>query len=369
MTDEDANPGASADGQELPAAQGQHQDPADTGKTGSDAGSVNGDDRAEQTTTDAIAEEFPELGDEDDDRDGDEGTQDQDQAKTPDQARKTEDDEPPQGSDQAKQPDEDQGKDGEGDPPKPDDPPRRRIRNLEKQLKEREAEAKQLMGSFETLNTLFQKAGLDPAKAADELDTLAKAKDGDQAARAALASRFGIQAQAPAGPALTPAQTALLKDLDLLDEFTKAGATPAAGADPKATGQPPAKAGGEPPTPAGTQAAPGFEPAALAAAEEGMRVIAHGVRAGEPTKAAAILEDAAKRFQASVEKAAEEYGVRPAPAKWPGLFRKAVGEATAAALAAKRPAQGNPPKTLRASSQGTHAAPTDSLSEVFPGTF
>jgi hypothetical protein len=367
MTDEDANPGASADGQELPAAQGQHQDPADAGKTGSDAGTVNGDDRAAQDTTDAIAEAFPELGDEDDDRDGDEGTQDQDQAQAPDQARKPEDDEPSQGSDQAQKPDEDQGKDGEGDPPKPDDPPRRRIRNLEKQLKEREAEAKQLLGSFETLNTLFIQAGLDPAKAADELTTLAKAKDGDQAARAALASRFGIQAQAPASPALTPAQTALLKELDLLDEFAKAGATPAPAASGSQAPTPAPAPAAAAKAPAGPQDGPGFAPADLAAAEEGMRVIAHGVRAGEPTKAAAILEDAAKRFQQSVDAAAQEFGVRPPPAKWPALFRKAVGEATAAALAAKRPTQTRPPAALRSSSQGAPRAPADSISELFPG--
>jgi hypothetical protein len=257
-----------------------------------------------------------------------------------------------------------------------DTPPRRHIKNLKKQLEERDEKLKKLtdldqehqdvLGAVGRLEEGFKRARIDPAQAIAELETFAKAAEGDPAARQAIASRYGLAPTAPSkaeAPALTDQQRKLLEDYGLADEFSQAGSKP-----PAAAPVPPTTPA-QPVTPAAPAPAAPANPAARQVPQEervgaeAMATIAAGVRAAEGELAQQILDDAGKRMLAKVETAQKELGIAPSPAKWASLFRTAVGEATAAM---RRPTQA-PPRGLRPSSGGGTNQPRDSLDEVFEG--
>ena len=286
--------------------------------------------------------------------------------------RKPEEETPPPTSDQKPQASDDDGT-----------PVRRHIKNLKKQVEERDAKLKEheeklkkltdldqehqdVLGAVGRLEEGFKRARIDPEQAIAELETLAKAAEGDPAARQAIASKYGIQAPAaPAqAPALTDQQRKLLEDFGLVEEFSQAGAKPPAAAPvpPTVPAQP--KPAAPPPSAPANPAAPAVAQEERVGAEA-MATIAAGVRAAEGDLAQQILDDAGKRMLAKVEAARAELGVSPSPAKWASLFRSAVGEATAAM---RRPTQA-PPRGLRPSSGGGNNQSQHALDEVFEGMF
>ena len=257
--------------------------------------------------------------------------------------RKTEDEKPPQ--------DDDRKTDAEIDE-RAKDPKwsRARIKNLEK-------EQQGYLSAFERLNEGFMQAGLDPAKALDELRTFKAARDGDANARKSLADRYGIKPE-QAKPALTDRHRALLEEYGLTEDFADLIAPPPA----------PAKADeGKPPeAKAPQQQAPEAQPAQVPqAVQDDLAKIAGGVRESNQEQAQAILERARALMLEEISRVAEEHGVQPLPEKWPGLLRKAVGKATAELTkpkgdmtrrrAAMRPTPGG----------GQEATPRDALDEAF----
>jgi hypothetical protein len=337
------------------------QDPADAGKTG------------DGTATDDATGNETQAGEQEDTRDvfseltGDDDEIEEEKPEKPaatDADRKTDD---------AKPTAEKADKDGEQTQEKPaatednpNDPPRRRIKNLEKirdkLTEEREAlkqERTGLTDAFKALNQGFTDAGLDPAKGLDELQILAKAKAGDQTARQEVAKRYGITVEAPATPAaLNPKQLALLEEMGLTEEWEAASAAPKAKEAPESKQAEPAKESPAKPVETGPTRDELL-------AKESMSLIAQAVRQAEPEQAQKILTRASEILQATVHEHQSH------PSKWGELFRKAVGTATAEAKAPARTTQ-RTPRTLRgqSSSGGSPSkAPANGIDADFPGLF
>jgi hypothetical protein len=350
MPDEqNPNSGASTDGLELSSAQ-ENQDPVDAGQTSDGTATESQESSTPADEGSDTRDVFAEIvgDDHDDDKD----------AEQPEPAA---DDRKPETDADAPKGDEEKDKPQEQKPKvedNPNDPPRRRIKNLEKIRDDLTEKTQQMEGAFRALNQGFVNAGLDPQRGMDELHMFARAKSGDAQAKAELAKRYGIEPTPapPAETALTAKQKALLEDYGLDEEFTALAKAPETTQKPESK-QPPAEA----PKPA--------QPAAHTRdeleARETMSLTASAVRRAEPEHAQKILEKAASILQTKVAK------YRSSPGAWGELFREAVGEATAAVKAPARPAQ-RVPQSLRGTNGSggtTTKSPKNGIDAEFPGLF